>query len=142
MEMLEKLQQFLLGFSGWEEAPSADYGEDGPGQTGLFPLSQEVVARRKDLAGNAQVTVLARFTLRRRLRPGQDGGQWLLDFGHWLQQQKIAGLTPRFGDVPAEERLRMQKGSFEQIPRLGAGLCSVILAAEFVKVYQAGGGGE
>ena len=140
MEMLEKLRQFLLGFSGWDEEPSADYGEDGPGQTGLFPASQEVVARRKDLVGNVQAEYLARFTLHRRLRPGQDGAQWLLDFGNWLQEQEAAGLTPRFGDIPAAEKLRVLKGECKQIPRLGAGLCTVTLAAEFVKECKAGGG--
>lgn len=142
MEMLEKLRQFLLGFSGWDEAPSADYGEDGPGQTGLFPGSWEAVTRRKDLAGNTQTEYLARFTLRRRLQPGQDGAQWLLDFEKWLQARETAGAIPQFGDVPAAEKLRIHKGEFKQIPRLGAGLCTVTLIAEFVKNFKAGGSGQ
>ena len=140
MEMLEKLRQFLLGFSGWDEEPSGDFGEDGPGQTGLFPLSQEEIARRKDLVGNVRAEYLARFTLRRRLRPGLDGAQWLLDFERWLQEQEAAGLTPRFGDVPVAEKLRLAKGEFQQIPRLGTGLCTVTLAVEFIKECKAGGG--
>ena len=140
--MLEKLRQFLLGFSGWDEEPSIDHGEDGPGQTGLFPDLQEEVARRKDLLGNIQTEMRCKFILYRRLRPGQDGAQWLLDFRQWLGRQEARGVVPGFGDVPALEKLRVLKGDFKRIPQLGEGLCTVVLAAEFVKNYKAGEDGQ
>jgi hypothetical protein len=99
-----------------------------------------MVAQRKDLAGNVRAEYLARFTLLRRLQPGQDGAQWLLEFENWLQERQLADRTPQFGDVPSGEKLRLQKGECKRIPRLGAGLCTVILAAEFEKTYKVGGG--
>ena len=137
MELMEKLRQFLLGFSGWEELPSADFTEDGPGCTGLFPAEQEAVGQRKDLQGNVQVDLRCRVTLYCRLLPGQDGAAWLLDFENWLRKENAAGRAPRFGDVPTQEKLYVKKGSFQDVSRLGAGLCTVNLVAEFTKEYMA-----
>lgn len=136
MEILEKLRQFLLGFSGWEGSPSADFTEDGPGCTGLFPVEQERVAQRRDLLGNVQVDMRCRFALYNRMLPGQDGAAWLLEFEKWLCRENIAGRAPRFGDVPELEKLYVKKAAFQESSRLTAGLCTVTLVAEFTKEYM------
>ena len=86
MEILEKLRQFLLGFPGLEDL-SADFTQDGPGNSGLFPGGVTEVDRRKDLLGNTYVTYECLFTLYKRLEPGQDSAQWLLDFQSWLAER-------------------------------------------------------
>ena len=132
----EKLQKWLLGFSGWEGEPSPDFVEDGPGNTGLFLNALEETGRRTDLLGNLQVNYRFRFTLYRRMLPGQDNGRWLLDFQDWVQQQNADGLTPYFGDVPGLERIQLQKGSLQEESRLKEGLCTVTLIGDFVKEYE------
>lgn len=132
----DQLRQWLLTFPGWEGEPSLDFVEDGPGNTGLFPAGLEETGRRVDLLGNVQVEYRYRFALYRRMLPGQDSAQWLLDFQSWVQQQNAAGLTPCFGDVPERERILVQKGSLQEVSRLGNGLCTVTIVADFVKEYE------
>lgn len=134
--MLEKLRTFLLGFPGWEEEPTIDFAEDGLGYAGLFFKDLEETDRQVDLIGNVQVEYACRFTLYRRMLPGQDSAQWLLDLESWVQQQNAAGLLPPLGDVPERERIRIQKGSLQEASRLGTGLCTVIVVAEFVKKFE------
>ena len=61
MEILEKLQQFLLGFPGLEDL-SADFTQDGPGNSGLFPAGLKETDRYMDLVGNLQITCQCLFT--------------------------------------------------------------------------------
>lgn len=132
----DKLLQWLLKFPGWEEVPSLDFVEDGPGKTGLFPAGLEETGRRTDLLGNVQVDMRYRFALYCRMLPGQDGAQWLLDFENWVQQQNAASLIPRFGDIPGREQILVQKGSLQEVSRLETGLCTVTIAVDFVKEYE------
>ena len=70
MEILEKLRQFLLGCPGLEDL-SADFTQDGPGNSGLFPGELKEVDRYMDLVGNVQITYQCLFTLRKRMQRKQ-----------------------------------------------------------------------
>lgn len=122
MEILEKLRQFLLGFPGLQEL-SADFTQDGPDSSGLFPAGLTEVDRYTDLLGNARVTYQCLFTLYKRLEPGQDSAQWLLDFQNWLEKNSNA--------------VRMQKAKTQEVSRLKCGLCTVTLAICYQKDIDA-----
>ena len=64
-----------------------------------------------------------------------EDAQWLLSFQQWVQQQSIAGLAPKFGDVPAAEQLRAQKGKLKEASQAGTATYVVTLIADFTKIY-------
>lgn len=113
MEILEKLRQFLTDFPGLQEL-SADFTQDGPDCSGLFPAGLTEVDRHTDLLGNTRVTYQCLFTLYKRLEPGQDSAQWLLDFQNWLTERSDA--------------VQVQKAKVQETSRLNCGLCTVTLA--------------
>ena len=137
MTDLEKLQQWLLTYPGWKDTLLVDFTEAEPGNSGLFPNGLEEISRREDVLGNLQIACRYRFMLYRRTAGRADNtanAQWLLDFQNWVQQQSLAGLTPRFGDVPARERLQAQKGTRKEGAQVG--MYAVALIADFMKVYE------
>lgn len=123
MEILEKLRQFLLGFPGLDEELSADFTQDGPGNSGLFPAEVTETDRRIDLLGNMQVTYQCLFTLYKRMQPGQDSAQWLLDFQSWLTENS--------------RTVQVQKAKTQEASRLNCGLCTVTLAVCIEKNFDA-----
>ena len=86
------------------------------------------------MLGNLQIVCRYRFDLYRRTA-GENNAQWLLDFQDWVQQQSVDGQAPYFGDVPAEERLRAEKGTLKEGGQASTYL--VTLTAEFVRTYAA-----
>jgi hypothetical protein len=58
----------------------------------------------------------------------------LLNFQNWVQEQSLSGRAPQFGDVPARERIRAEKGGLT----VGAQTVTytVTLIADFMKVYE------
>lgn len=123
MEILEKLRQFLLGFPGFDGELSADFTQDGPGNSGLFPAEFTEEDRYVDLLGNVQVTYRCLFTLYKRMQPGQDSAQWLLNFQDWLTENSRA--------------VRIHKAKMQEISRLNCGLCTVTLAVYIQKDIDA-----
>jgi len=123
MEILEKLRQFLLGFPGLEGELPVDFTQDGPGNSGLFPAGLTEVDRRVDLLGNTQLTYQCLFTLYKRMQPGQDSAQWLLDFQNWLAEKS--------------NTVQVQKAKTQEVSRLNSGLCTVTLAVCFQKDIEA-----
>ncbi len=140
MQALETLKTWLSAFPQWDgEACYVDYTEGVGGNTGLFPQGMEEVSRREDVLGNLQVRCRLRFRLLRmalRDGDGQKNAQWVMDFENWVQQQSAAGLTPRFGDEPASEIMRAEKGKLSGTRQTGSGTYEVILTAEFTKYYE------
>lgn len=139
MTDLEKLRQWLVSYPHWEDTLTVDFTEAKPGSAGIFPEGLEELRRREDVLGNRQVDCRYRFVLYRQTNGQQDGtanAQWLLAFQNWVQQQSAAGLTPKFGDVPARERMQAQKGTMKQTNAMGAGTYVVTLIADFMKVYE------
>ena len=120
MEILEKLRQFLLGFPSLTDL-SADFTQDGPGNSGLFSGGLTEVERRRDWLGNTYVTCECLFTLYKRLEPGQDSAQWLLDFQDWLAERTDA--------------VQVRKAKTQETSRLHCGLCTLTLAVRLQKDY-------
>ncbi len=140
MEALESVRQWVQTFPQWEEGNLLyiDYTAAVPGNTGLFPLGLEEVGRTADILGGVTVRCRYRFSLY-RVTTGQDDGTetagWLLAFQNWVQEQSARGLAPVFGDDPARETLRAEKGRLKQAGQTGTGIYCVELIAEFVKIY-------
>lgn len=138
MKDLEKMQTWLQTYPGWEDTLQVDFLEAVPGNAGLFPQGLEIRARQADVLGNQQVSCRYRFTLYRQ-KPGQEdsaaAAQWLLDFQAWVQQQSVAGLAPRFGDLPEQELMQAQKGTLHQSGQTK--VYTVTLIADFVRQYAA-----
>lgn len=134
MTALEKMQQWLQTYPGWQDTLQIDLTEPAPGNAGLFCEGLEERARQADILGNLQITCRYRFTLYRRVGRDSDEAQWLLDFQNWVQQQSALGLAPHFGDIPRLEQIQAQKGTLKD--RGQTGLYAVTLTADFTKVYQ------
>ena len=136
MTDLEKMQQWLQTYPGWQDTLQVDCADPAPGNAGLFCEGLEERARQEDIAGDLQISCRYRFTLCRRVN--RDGGEtdamWLLDFQNWVQRQNALGLAPRFGDVPYLEQMQAQKGMLKD--RGQTALYAVTLTADFIKVYE------
>ena len=140
MTDIEKLRQWLLTYPAWDAGGLLyiDYTDGVPGNSGLFPAGVEEVSRREDLLGNVTVGYRCRFALYRVTAGGCENGenaQWLLEFQRWVQAQSAAGLAPTFGDDPARERIRAEKGRLDRASQTGTGTYTVTLTADFVKYY-------
>ena len=134
MTDLEKIQEFLQTYPGWEDTLQADVTEPAPGNAGLFCEGLEERGRQADVLGNLQVACRYRFTLCRRVSRDSDAAQWLLDFQNWVQRQSALGLGPRFGDIPYLEQLQAQRGILKD--RGQTGLYAVTLIANFTRIYE------
>lgn len=140
MDDLEKLRQWVQTFPQWEEGNLlyCDYTGAVPGNTGLFPLGMEELYRKTDILGNTTARCRYRFSLY-RVTTGQEdnavNAAWLMAFQRWVQSQSAQGLAPAFGDEPARERIRAEKGRLKETSQTGTGLYTVELIAEFVKIY-------
>ena len=140
MTELKKMRRWVQTFPQWKEDLYIDYTGAVPGNAGLFPVGMEEVGRREDVLGNVTVSCRCRFTLY-RVTTGQadntGNAQWLLAFQNWVREQSTLGLAPTFGDEPAREHLRAEKGRLKNASQTGTGVYAVELTAEFVKKYNA-----
>lgn len=139
MTILERVQQWLQTYPGWEDSLTVDMLPAGPGHMGLFPTGMKELSRTEDILGNQQVAYRLGFTLRRQVGVEEDNAShaaWLLDFQDWVRQQSQAGLAPRLGDVPAREKMWAEKGSLQKISPTGIGTYTVTLIANFTKLYE------
>ncbi len=140
MEDLEKVRQWLQTFPLWEDDLFIDYTGAVPGNTGVYPVGLEELSRQGDILGNVTARCRYRFSLYRvahRQQDGTDNAGWLMTFQSWVQEQSALGLAPAFGDVPAGERLRAEKGRLQQAEQTGTGVYRVDLIADFVKKFTA-----
>ena len=139
MTILERIQQWLQTYPGWGDSLTVDMLPAEPGRIGLFPGGLEELSRTEDILGNRQVECRLGFTLRRQVGVEEDNAShaaWLLDFQDWVRQQSQAGLAPRLGDVPAQEKMWAEKGSLQKISPTGIGTYTVTLIANFTKLYE------
>ncbi len=141
MTDLEKLRQWLRAYPGWETGAAlhTDHIDGLPGSYGLYPVGLEVLSRKEDLMGNVTARCRYTYNLLRCTAGQQDSPQeaeWLMAFQAWVLSQSAAGLAPRFGDVPAEEKLRAEKGKRKEASQAGTGTYTVNLVAEFTKMYE------
>ena len=137
MTDLEKLFWWLREYPHWGGYLQVDRLEDESDGIGIFPKGLEELSRQEDVHGNLRIACRYRFELLRRVHYSPDSienAQWLLDFQNWVQQQCREGLAPRFGDVPAAERMRAEKGFLQNHSMKDT--CAVTLIADFIKVYE------
>lgn len=137
MEQLEVLCQWLRTFPAWGDAAlHIDSLPAQPENAGVYPQGVEVLERKEDLLGNVRLHCRQRFELHRTVTPGQDNARWLEAFQQWVQQQSALALAPRFGDDPAAEHIRGEKGRLKEITAAGTAVYAVTITAEFVKQYE------
>ena len=134
MEMLEKMRAWLMGYPGWGDRELCiDSTQAEPGSCGLFPAGLEMVSRREDVLGNVAEMWRCHFLLRRIALRQEVAAAWLLDFQDWVRSQSLQGLTPRFGDIPGQERMRAEKGKLLSVSQTGTGTYELKLTAEYMK---------
>lgn len=137
MEQLEKVRQWLQSAPIWDGQPLlVDATLPEPGNCGLFPLGQEVLSTRQDVAGNCVQRCRIRFLLRRKALRQEAAAVWLLRLQDWIREQSRQGHIPQLGDVAREERFRAEKGKLVRSTQTGTATYEVALAAEFTKIYE------
>ena len=134
--MLEEVRNWLQTFPLWEGTLQLDYAQAVPGNSGLYPKGLTELSRREDVLGNAKVRFSWAFQLRRAALPGEENARWLVEFQSWVADQDRQGLAPKFGDEPETERLRAFDGRLHDRTQAGSGLYTVMLTAEFTKIYR------
>ena len=134
MEILEKMQTWLMSYPGWGDRELCiDTTQAEPGSCGLFPAGLEQVNRRENVLGNVAEVWRCHFILRRIALRQEAAAAWLLDFQDWVRNQSLQGLSPRFGDVPSQERIRAEKGKLLSVSQTGTGTYELKLTAEYMK---------
>lgn len=125
---LEKLQAWLSGYPHWDDCPA---------NICVLPKGLEEISRQEDVLGNRFVGCRYYVTLFWEMAGQRDEGEnaaRLLAFQNWVQEQSAAGLAPKFGDVPARERMGTEKGGYT--PGTQIVTYTVTLVADFMKVYE------
>ena len=136
MNELEKLQAWLKTFPLWDGSLSIDVTDAVPGSMGLFPKGLQELSRRENVLGDLTVRYRWSFVLcRNQSAQLQENAQWLMQLQKWAANQCCRGLAPVFGDVPAEERLRICEGSLAQRKEGGSGY-TALLTADFTKNFR------
>ena len=140
MTDLEKVRQWLLTYPRWGEDCQlyVDYTNAAPDNAGLYPAGLEEISRREDVLGNVTLYCRYHFVLHRLVTGQQDNGEharWLMAFQDWVQRQSAQHLAPVFGDEPARERIRAEKGKLKEASQTGTATYTVNLTAEFIKKY-------
>ncbi|MBR4016473.1 MAG: hypothetical protein IKK11_01495 [Oscillospiraceae bacterium] len=127
---LEKMLAWLSTYPHWADFLPVEYA-------GLLPRGLEETSRREDVLGNSLVGCRYQFSLSWKME-GQgidtENAGRLLDFQHWVRGQSASGLAPKFGDVPARERIRAEKGGITAGAQIAT--YTVMLIADFMKVYE------
>ena len=137
MEQLKILRDWICQFPLWGDMPlHVDTLSAQPENAGLYPLGMEVLERKTDLLGNVTERCRQKFDLLRAVVPGEDPAKWMLGFAQWVQQQGVLGLAPRFGDVPAAEQIRAEKGRLKEITAAGTAVYVVTITAEYMKMME------
>lgn len=109
-----------------------------PGSKGLYAQGVEEISRREDVLGN--VTVVNRMTflfylVSCRGMEAQDR-EALWQFRNWVQQQSLSGLAPRFGNVPREERIAVEKENLNSVSQNGTKKYAVTVTAQFTEKLE------
>lgn len=133
--VLDKVTAWLKTCPLWGERLTVDYTDGLPGSVGLFPLGVEEISRREDVAGGVSTHCRCVFHLD-RVTEGQqnnaENARWLLSFQDWVRQQSLSGNAPKFGNAPARECIRAEKGRLYKASQTGTAIYRVVLTAEYV----------
>ena len=139
MSVLEKLMSWLQTFPQWDDKVRIDGLDPVPGSLGLFPQGVQELGSREDILGNVQVDNRLTVVLY-RIAAGEDDraedAAWLLALQDWVQQQSLAGLTPRLGDVPHRQRIRAERGRLKEPSQTGTGRYAVTITAEYAVIVD------
>ena len=129
MSALEKLQTWLSTYPRWEGYPV---------KICVLPKEMKEISRRGDVLGNALVGCRYYVNLFWEMTgQGEDekNARCLLDFQNWVQEQSVLGLAPKFGDVPASERIWTEKGGLTAGAQIVTYTATVVV--EYMKIYEA-----
>ena len=86
MEQLQALVAWVKGFPLWgDQTLSVDQTPPKPGGCGIFPVGEEEVDRREDVAGNTVCRYRGEYLLRRMAIRGEDAAGWLMTFSRWAR---------------------------------------------------------
>lgn len=136
MEQLQAIKDLLLRFPQWGDQPLlVDGRQEKPAGCGLFPLGQQVIARREDVLGNQRLRLRQSYLLRRCAFSGESAAQWLLQLQNWLLCLPAEELTPLFG-----RRLRLwaEAGRLTNAKQPGTGIYEVKIHMEYEKEQEYG----
>ena len=136
MSELENLQNWLKTFPLWDGSLTVDETEAIPGGMGIYPKGLQELSRRENVLGDLTVRYRWSFLLQRNQgAQTEENARWLMQLQKWAANQCRLGLAPRFGDVPAEERLRICEGTLTQRKNGGSGY-TALLTADFTKIFR------
>ena len=125
---LEKLQEWISCYPGWDACLQ---------NVCILPQKMEEISRQKDVLGNTLVGYRCYVTLNWEMPTLTEETQnthRLLRFIQWVQHQSAVGYAPCFGDVPARERIRTEKGGL--IPGNQTVTYTVTLVVDYMKNYE------
>lgn len=136
MTNLQKMQQWLQTYPGWEGRPIAiDFTYATPVGLGLYSRGREEESSREDILGRKEFRCRFRFLLQLNQFGRNGAGEQVTAFQEWVAQQSALGLTPRFGDAPEQEKMTSRLQQVKKSPNAGTELLAVELTAEFIKIY-------
>lgn len=135
MNELEKIQQWLQQFPGWEGALTLEYTEGKPGSAGLFYKGSKEISRQVDLKGDVIACQRMHFEIR-CVVADREGSCWLRDLENWVHQQSTQGFVPQLGCYPFGQRVCANGGKLVQVTREGAAVYSLELWAEFMTYME------
>lgn len=143
MTDLEKVREWLKGFSGIPQEFSIDYTSEVPGNAGLFPNGVIEINRKENIVGDITVTNQYNFAIytvfpkmQQEDMQATNNAEWVMELQKWVQEQSIRKLAPTFGNADIEhETIKAQNGMFYGSKDDGAGLYMVTITAQFKKEY-------
>ena len=139
MTAIEKMQTWLMQFPQWNRQNlPIDFNDGIPEHCGLYCKGLEERSRKTDVLGNAVVYCRLRFAFSRTADNSWDNienARWLLCLQEWIREQNELGLSPEFGDVPKQERIRAENGRLLDTRQAGTARYTVDITVDYIKLY-------
>ena len=128
------LDEFSGGHIDWTDSNAMDYG--------IMPTGSVTIRMEEDVLGGKTVYKQYNMALYARGWTVDDvvrleNSTFLEDFADWVEEQQMAGKTPKFGDNPEEEEITAQNGMLYQMdPNGQTGLYQIQISVTYEKHYE------
>lgn len=128
------LDEFSGGHIDWTDNTAMEYG--------IMPTGSVIIRTEEDVLGNKTVYKQYNLALYARGWTVDDvvrleNSTFLEDFSDWVEEQQMAGKTPKFGDNPEEEEITAQNGMLYQMdPNGQTGLYQIQISVTYEKHYE------